>query len=182
MLGAGARPRPRPGVDLYFRGDAAFAKPELYKLLEAEGGPDAIRRRPIGSRRSASRICRCGRLGHPPRDPQVLHASFPCQAQSWSKPCGKALIPKGVSKPYKCRVPGSTWCTGAPRPTASSSTWTARRARPTVSRRAQPIMATSAARVTTRCSCSISMATWSAVSCERATSTVPRTGAWRWSR
>ena len=25
------------GLDLYFRGDAAFAKPELYELLEAEG-------------------------------------------------------------------------------------------------------------------------------------------------
>jgi hypothetical protein len=33
-----------------------------------------------------------------------------------------------------------------------------------------------------RCSCSISMATWSAVSCEQAMSTVPRIGAWCWSR
>src|SRR5215213_7264693 len=31
------------GLDLYFRGDAAFAKPELYELLEAEGVGYAIR-------------------------------------------------------------------------------------------------------------------------------------------
>jgi Transposase DDE domain group 1 len=30
------------GLTLYFRGDAAFAKPELYKLLEAEGISYAI--------------------------------------------------------------------------------------------------------------------------------------------
>ena len=37
-----ARYRER-GLDLYFRGDAAFAKPELYELLEAEGIGYAIR-------------------------------------------------------------------------------------------------------------------------------------------
>ena len=31
------------GLALYFRGDAAFAKPELYELLEAEGIAYAIR-------------------------------------------------------------------------------------------------------------------------------------------
>jgi hypothetical protein len=31
------------GLVLYFRGDAAFAKPELYELLEAEGIGYAIR-------------------------------------------------------------------------------------------------------------------------------------------
>ena len=33
-----ARYRER-GLDLYFRADAAFAKPEVYELLEAEGHP-----------------------------------------------------------------------------------------------------------------------------------------------
>ena len=37
-----ARYRER-GVDLYFRADAAFAKPEVYELLEAEGIRYAIR-------------------------------------------------------------------------------------------------------------------------------------------
>ena len=31
------------GLALYFRGDAAFAKPELYELLEAESYDYAIR-------------------------------------------------------------------------------------------------------------------------------------------
>jgi hypothetical protein len=41
------------GLALYFRGDAAFAKPELYELLEAEG---------IGYARSAAHSAgsRCG--------------------------------------------------------------------------------------------------------------------------
>ena len=33
-----ARYRER-GIDLYFRADAAFAKPEIYELLEARGHP-----------------------------------------------------------------------------------------------------------------------------------------------
>ena len=74
------------GVDLYFRADAAFAKPELYELLEAESVQYAIRL-------PANRVL-MGRIGHlltrpvgrPPKKPQVFHASFSYQAQSWSKP------------------------------------------------------------------------------------------------
>ena len=40
-----ARYRER-GVNLYFRADAAFAKPEIYELLEAEDIRYAIRLRP----------------------------------------------------------------------------------------------------------------------------------------
>ena len=47
-----ARYRER-GLDLYFRGDAAFAKPELYELLEAEDIGYAIRL-------PANRCCRSG--------------------------------------------------------------------------------------------------------------------------
>jgi hypothetical protein len=35
--GAGDRPLPRHVKRLYFRGDAAFANPEIYEFLEAEG-------------------------------------------------------------------------------------------------------------------------------------------------
>jgi Transposase DDE domain group 1 len=80
-----ARYRER-GLDLYFRGDAAFAKPELYELLEAEGIGYAIRL-------PANRVLqeRIGHLltrpvGRPPMKPQVFFASFSYQAQSWSKP------------------------------------------------------------------------------------------------
>ena len=42
---------------LYFRGDAAFAKPELYELLEAEGIGYAIRLAANRSCRSGSGTC-----------------------------------------------------------------------------------------------------------------------------
>jgi Transposase DDE domain group 1 len=80
-----ARYRKR-GVDLYFRADAAFAKPELYETLEAEGVRYAVRL-------PANRVlmARIGHLltrpvGRPPKKPQVFFASFSYQAQSWSKP------------------------------------------------------------------------------------------------
>ncbi len=74
------------GVELYFRADAAFAKPELYETLEAEGVRYAIRL-------PANRVLmvRIGHLltrpvGRPPKKPQVFFASFSYQAQSWTKP------------------------------------------------------------------------------------------------
>src|SRR3712207_6063899 len=80
-----ARYRER-GLALYFRGDAAFAKPELYELLEAEGIGYAIRL-PANALLQA----RIGHLltrpvGRPPKKPQVFHAGFTYQAQSWSRP------------------------------------------------------------------------------------------------
>jgi hypothetical protein len=74
------------GLALYFRGDAAFAKPGLYELLEAESIGYAIRL-------PANRVLqeRIGPLltrpvGRPPKKPQVAFASFAYQAQSWTKP------------------------------------------------------------------------------------------------
>jgi hypothetical protein len=51
-----ARYRQR-GFALYFRADAAFAKPEIYELLEAEDIRYAIRLPPIRSYKSGSAIC-----------------------------------------------------------------------------------------------------------------------------
>jgi hypothetical protein len=48
---------PERGLTLYFRADAAFAKPELYELLEAESMGYAIRCRPMRSCRSGSGTC-----------------------------------------------------------------------------------------------------------------------------
>ena len=80
-----ARYRER-GLPLWFRGDAAFAKPELYGLLEGEGIGYAIRL-------PANRVLqeRIGHLltrpvGRPPNKPQVFFASFSYQAQSWARP------------------------------------------------------------------------------------------------
>jgi hypothetical protein len=71
---------------LYFRGDAAFAKPELYELLESEGIGYAIRlpANPILQERIAHLLTRP--VGRPPKKPQIVHASFSYQAQSWTKP------------------------------------------------------------------------------------------------
>ncbi len=85
-----ARDRGR-GVELYFRADAAFAKPEPCELLESEDIRYAIRL-------PANRVLqeRIGHLltrpvGRPPRKPQVFFASFSYQAQSWAKPRRRAV-------------------------------------------------------------------------------------------
>ena len=79
-----ARYRER-GLDLYFRGDAGFAKPEVYELLEAEDIGYAIRlpANCILQERIGHLLTRP--VGRPPRKPQVFFASFSYQAQSWTK-------------------------------------------------------------------------------------------------
>jgi hypothetical protein len=70
----------------YFRGDAAFANPEIYEFLEAEGYGYAIRL-PTNSVLQ-------GKIGHllsrpvgrPPLEVRRYYASFSYQAQSWKKP------------------------------------------------------------------------------------------------
>jgi hypothetical protein len=71
---------------LYFRGDAAFANPEIYEFLEAEGYGYAIRlptnrvvQEKIGYLLSRP-------LGRPPLEVRRYYASFTYQAQSWKKP------------------------------------------------------------------------------------------------
>ena len=80
-----ARYRER-GLALYFRGDAAFAKPELYELLEAEGIGYAIRlpANSVLQERIGHLLTRP--VGRPPNKPQVFFASFSYQAQSWTRP------------------------------------------------------------------------------------------------
>jgi hypothetical protein len=71
---------------LYFRGDAAFANPEMYEFLEAEGIGYTIRL-------PANRVLqdRIGYLlkrpvGRPAHEVRRYYASFTYRAQSWSKP------------------------------------------------------------------------------------------------
>ena len=74
------------GLALYFRGDAGFAKPELYELLEAKGIGYAIRlpANSVLQERIGHLLTRPA--GRPPKKPQVFFASFHYQAQSWVKP------------------------------------------------------------------------------------------------
>jgi hypothetical protein len=75
------------GLTLYFRGDAAFAKPELYELLETEGYGYAIRlpANSVLQERIAHLLTRP--VGRPPKEPQVSFASFGYQAQcGWCSP------------------------------------------------------------------------------------------------
>ena len=70
----------------YFRGDAAFASPEVYEFLEAEDFSYAIRL-------SANKVLQ-GSIAHllkrpvgrPPNDVRRYHAGFSYQAETWDKP------------------------------------------------------------------------------------------------
>ncbi len=71
---------------LYFRGDAAFANPEMYEFLEAEHMGYTIRL-------PANRVLqdRIGYLlkrpvGRPPHEVRRYYSSFSYQAKSWNKP------------------------------------------------------------------------------------------------
>ena len=71
---------------LYCRGDAAFANPEMYEVLEAEQiaypirlPPNNVLQRQIGYLLKRS-------VGRPPHKVRRSYASFTYQAQSWSKP------------------------------------------------------------------------------------------------
>ena len=71
---------------LYFRGDAAFANPEIYELLEAEQIAYTIRlpANDVLQRRIGCLLKRP--VGRPPHEVRRYYASFTYQAQSWKKP------------------------------------------------------------------------------------------------
>jgi hypothetical protein len=73
-------------VRRFFRGDAAFAFPELYELLEAEGYQYAIRLKAnaVLERQIGHLLTRP--VGRPPNHPQRFYHSFQYQAQSWDRP------------------------------------------------------------------------------------------------
>src|SRR6266496_2716909 len=70
----------------YFRGDAAFANPEIYEFLEAEGYGYAIRL-PTNPVLQGKIGCLLSRpVGRPSLEVRRYYASFTYQAQSWKKP------------------------------------------------------------------------------------------------
>jgi hypothetical protein len=70
----------------YFRADAAFANPEVYEFLEAEGYKYAIRlpANQILQERIAPLLKRP--VGRPPVEVRRFYANFSYQAQSWTMP------------------------------------------------------------------------------------------------
>jgi hypothetical protein len=71
---------------LYFRGDAAFANPEIYEFLEAEGIGYTIRlpANTVLQNRVGHLLKRP--VGRPPHEVRRYYATFSYQAQSWKKP------------------------------------------------------------------------------------------------
>jgi len=69
----------------FFRGDAAFACPELYSFLEEEGYLYAMRLpgNAVLQREIAHLLTRP--VGRPPREPVIWYDSFPYQAATWDK-------------------------------------------------------------------------------------------------
>jgi hypothetical protein len=81
----------------FFRGDAAFANPEMYRYLETEGYFYAIRLKenPILHEKVKHMLTRP--VGRPPKKPIILYHSFRYQAASWKiarqdrVACGRAF-------------------------------------------------------------------------------------------
>src|SRR6266704_1450250 len=70
----------------YFRGDAAFANPEIYEFLEAEGYGYAIRLPTNQVIQEKIGYLLKRPVGRPPEEVRRYYSSFPYQAGSWSKP------------------------------------------------------------------------------------------------
>ncbi len=73
-------------IPKYFRGDAAFAVPSLFRVLEAEDYGYAIRIK--SNRRLEGKIAHLTRrpVGRPSRKPKVFYHNFEYQAGTWSIP------------------------------------------------------------------------------------------------
>jgi hypothetical protein len=70
----------------YFRGDAAFSKPEIYEYLEENGYLYAIRLPANQILQDKIRHLLTRPVGRPPKKPIVLFYEFSYQAASWDKP------------------------------------------------------------------------------------------------
>ena len=69
----------------YFRGDAAFASPDVYEFLEAEGYKYTIRLKANTILQQSIAYMLTRPVGRPPNHVQRFHASFSYQAGSWDK-------------------------------------------------------------------------------------------------
>ena len=72
-------------VRLYFRGDAAFAAPEMFEYLEAEGFPYAIRLAKNQILQESIGHLLTRPVGRPPNHVRRYYASFSYRAGSWDR-------------------------------------------------------------------------------------------------
>ena len=72
-------------VRIYFRGDAAFASPDIYEFLEAEGFLYAIRLKANKILQGCIAHLLTRPVGRPPNHVRRDHASFSYQAGSWNR-------------------------------------------------------------------------------------------------
>jgi hypothetical protein len=70
---------------LYFRGDAAFASPDIYEYLEKEGILYAIRLKANANLYREIDKLMTRPVGRPSRKPKVFFHTFSCRAASWTK-------------------------------------------------------------------------------------------------
>jgi hypothetical protein len=70
----------------YFRGDAAFAKPEIYEYLEGNGFRYAIRLPANDVLEGEIRHLLTRPVGRPPKKPVVRYADFRYRAGTWERP------------------------------------------------------------------------------------------------
>jgi hypothetical protein len=70
-------------IPKFFRGDAAFANPALYRVLEEEGYRYAIRIAANAVLERAIERLLTRPVGRPSHKPKVFYHSFPYQAKSW---------------------------------------------------------------------------------------------------
>ena len=73
-------------IPKFFRGDAAFANPALYRLLEKEGYHYAIRIKANAVLEREIEHLLTRPVGRPSRRPKVFYHSFQYQAKSWHQP------------------------------------------------------------------------------------------------
>ena len=121
----------RQGMRQLFRGDAAFAKPEVYEFLEARGVGYAIRLPSNGILEGHIAHLLTRPQGQLPARPIVRHHEFPYQAGSWPHPrrvvakvewhrgellpCWGFIVtnlsypPKGVTRFYNGRGTAEQW-------------------------------------------------------------------------
>ena len=76
----------KTGVRRYFRGDAAFARPELYEYLEEHGCLYAVRLPSNDVLQKEIHHLLKRPVGRPPRKPVVRYHDFSYQAGSWNRP------------------------------------------------------------------------------------------------